>query len=180
MENKKRQLWKNMLVMGILSAILLSGCGKENAPEEVSLMDNGNASTATEKDSTPGENDAKAEQSAEYDAEAEQPAENTAPGEKVIEQAISEWKEMYASFYTYQDCSAVLVERTENDGTVSELFTLDITYLSGQPESNEPEHFIADLKADYPADHPEDITLWMDNSGGAMADFMLFKECGPG
>ncbi len=35
-------------------------------------------------------------------------------------------------------------------------------------------------KASYPADNPEDITLWMDNSGGAMTDFMLFKECGPG
>ena len=70
----------------------------------------------------------------ENNAEAERPTEDTAPGEKVLEQAISEWKEMYASFYEYKDCSAVLVERKENDGTVDEIFTLDITYLSGQPE----------------------------------------------
>jgi hypothetical protein len=43
---------------------------------------------------------------------------------------------MYASFYEYKDCSAVLVERKENDGTVDEIFTLDITYLSGQPENS--------------------------------------------
>lgn len=80
-----------------------------------------------------------------------------------MEQAISEWKEMYASFYEYKDCSAVLVERKENDGTVDKIFTLDITYMSGQPESDKPEHFIADMKASYPADNPEDITLWMGN-----------------
>ena len=118
MGNTKQKLWKNILVIGILSAILLSGCGKENVPKEEPLK--------------------------------------------------------------YKDCSAVLVERKENDGTVDEIFTLDITYLSGQPESDEPEHFIADMKASYPADNPEDITLWMDNSGGAMTDFTLFKECGPG
>ena len=39
-------------------------------------------------------------------------------------------------FYEYKDCSAVLVERKENDGTVDEIFTLDITYMSGQPESD--------------------------------------------
>lgn len=104
MDNTKRKLWKTFLVIGILSSILLSGCGKEK------------------------------------NAEAEKPTENTSPSEKVTEQAVSEWKEMYASFYEYQDCSAVLVERTENDGTVDEIFTLDITYMSGQPGSDEPEH----------------------------------------
>ena len=170
MRYTKRKLWENILVIGILSVILLSGCGKENVPKEESLMDSGSESTVTEKDSMPEENN----------AEAEKPTEDTAPSEKVMEQAISEWKEMYASFYEYQDCSAILVERTEKDGTVNEMFTLDITYMSGQPGSDEPEHFIADMKASYPADNPENITLWMDNSGGAMTDFMLFKECGPG
>ncbi len=167
MGNTKQKLRKNILVIGILSAILLSGCSKENVPKEELPMDGGIESTVAEKDSMTEENN----------AEAEKPTENSAPSEKVIEQTISEWKEMYASFYEYQDCSAVLVERAENDGTVDEIFTLDITYMSGQPESDEPEHFIADMKASYPADNPEDITLWMDNSGGAMTDFILFKEC---
>lgn len=170
MRNTKQKLWKSILVIGILSAILLSGCGKENVPKEEPLMGSGSESIVAEKDSVPEENN----------AEAEKPTEDTAPSEKVLEQAISEWKEMYASFYEYKDCSAVLVERKENDGTVDEIFTLDITYLSRQPESDEPEHYIADMKASYPADNPEDITLWMDNSGGAMTDFILFKECGPG
>lgn len=170
MKNTKRRLWKHILVMSILSAILLSGCGKDDVPKEEFLMNSGSDNTASEKDSMPEDGL----------AEAETPTEDTVPGEAVIEQTVSEWKEMYASFYEYQDCSAVLVERTEKDGTVYELFTLDITYMSGQPESDEPEHFIADMKASYPADHPEDITLWMDNSGGAMTDFILFKECGPG
>ncbi len=170
MGNTKQKLRKNILVIGILSAILLSGCSKENVPKEESPMDGGIESTVAEKDSMTEKNN----------AEAEKPTENSAPSEKVMEQTISEWKEMYASFYEYQDCSAVLVEHTENDGTVDEIFTLDITYMSGQPESDEPEHFIADMKASYPTDNPEDITLWMDNSGGAMTDFILFKECGPG
>ncbi len=170
MGNTKQKLRKNILVIGILSAILLSGCSKENVLKEESPMDSGIESTVAEKDSMPEENN----------TEAEKPTENSAPSEKVMEQTISEWKEMYASFYEYQDGSAVLVERTENDGTVDEIFILDITYMSRQPESDEPEHFIADMKASYPADNPEDITLWMDNSGGAMTDFMLFKECGPG
>ncbi len=168
MGNTKQKLRKNILVIGILSAILLSGCSKENVPKEESPMDGGIESTVAEKDSMTEENN----------SEAEKPTENSVPSEKVMEQTISEWKEMYASFYEYQDCSAVLVERAENDGTVDEIFTLDITYMSGQPESDEPEHFIADMKASYPADNPEDITLWMDNSGGAMTDFILFKECG--
>ena len=170
MRNTKQKLWKNILVIGILSAILFSGCGKENVPKEESLMDSGSESTVAEKDGVPEEGN----------AEAENPSEDTAPSEKVMNQAISEWKEMYASFYEYRDCFAVLLERTEKNGTVDEMFTLDITYMSGQPGSDEPEHFIADMKASYPADHPEDITLWMDNSGGAMTDFVLFKECGPG
>lgn len=170
MGNIKQKLWKNILAIGILSAVSLSGCGKENVPEEVYLLDNSSESAAAEEDSMPEEDNAKAEES----------TEDAVPSEKVMEQAISEWKEMYASVYEYQDCTAVLVERTENDGTVDEIFTMDITYLPGQPESDEPEHFVADMKASYPADRPEDITLWMDNSGGAMADFVLFKECGPG
>lgn len=166
MGNTEQKLWKNILAIGILSAISLSGCGKENVPEEVFLLDNGSESMVADKDSMPEDN-----------AETEKPTEDAAPSEKVVEQAISEWKEMYADVYEYQDCSAVLVERTENDGTVDEIFTLDIVYTSGQTESDEPEHFIADMKAGYPADRPEVITLWMDNSGGAMTDFVLFKEC---
>ncbi len=154
MENRKRKLWKNILVISILSAILLSGCGKENEPKEESPKDNGIESTV--------------------------PAENSAPSEKVLEQTISEWKEMYALFYDYKDCHAVLSERAENDGTVNEIFTVDIIYTSEQSDGDEPEHFIADMKAGYPADSPEDITLWMDNSGGAMTDLILFNECGPG
>lgn len=169
MRNKKQRIWKNILVIGILSAILLSGCGKENVSKEESLMGS-SESTLAEKDGVLEEGN----------AEAENPSEDDAPSEKVVEQAISEWKEMYASFYEYQDCSAVLVERTEKNGTVDEIFTLDITYMSGQPGSDGPEHFIADMKACYSTDHPEDITLWMDNSGGAMTDLILFKECGPG
>ena len=38
MGNTKQKLWKNILVIGILSAILLSGCGKENVPKEEPLM----------------------------------------------------------------------------------------------------------------------------------------------
>ncbi len=91
MRNTKQKLRKNILVIGILSAILLSGCSKENVPKEELPMDSGIESTVAEKDSMPEEK-----------------------------------------------------------------------------------------KASYPADNPEDITLWMDNSGGAMTDFMLFKECGPG
>jgi len=170
MRNTKQKLWKSILVMGIWSAILLSGCGRENAPTEEPPVGSGSESAVAEKDIMPEENS----------AETEELSEDTAPSEKVTERAISEWKEMYALFYEYQDCVTVLVERTEKDGTVDEIFTLDITYMSGQPESNEPEHFIADMKASYPADRPEDITLWMDNSGGAMTDFTLFKECGPG
>jgi len=170
MENRKQKPVKNILVIGILSAILLSGCSKENVPKEETPMSSGSESTAVEKDSIPEENIAETEKS----------AENSAPSEKVMEQVISEWKEMYASFYEYQDCSAVLLERIENDGTVDEIFTVDITYSSGQPDGDEPEHFIADMKASYLADNPEDIILWMDNSGGAMTDFTLFKECGPG
>ena len=166
MGNTKQKLWKNILVIGILSAILLSGCGKENVPKEESLMGSGSESTVAEKDSVPEENN----------AEAEKPTEDTAPSEKVMEQAISEWKEMYASFYEYQNCSAVLVERTENDGTVDEIFTLDITYVSGQPESDEPEHFNAHNKASYPPDKPDHITLSMDNCVGAFTDFTLYKE----
>ena len=93
MGNKKRKLWKNILVIGILSAILLSGCGKDKVPIEESLMDSGSESTVAEKDSMLKENN----------AEAEKPTEDTAPSEKVMEQAISEWKEMYASFYEYKD-----------------------------------------------------------------------------
>ena len=100
--------------------------------------------------------------------------------EQVTEQVICEWKEMYASFYDYQDCSAVFLERVENNGVVEETFTVDITYTSEQTADREPEHFIADMKASYPADTPDEITLWMDNSGGAMTNFILFKECGPG
>ncbi len=96
-----------------------------------------------------------------------------------MKQVISEWKEMYASFYDYQDCSAILSERTENDETVDEIFIIDITYTSEQSDRDEPEHFIADMKASYLEDNPEEITLWMDNSGGAMADLILFKECCP-
>lgn len=102
------------------------------------------------------------------------------PCEQVLEQVINEWEEMYASFYDYQDCSAVLLERVESNGTVEETFTVDITYTSEQTTDEEPEHFIADMKANYPADAPDEITLWMDNSGGAMTNFILFKECGPG
>jgi len=142
MENSKQKLRKNILVIGILSAILLSGCSKGNTPQEE--------------------------------------AGSSSPSEKVMEQVISEWKEMYASYYDYQDCSAVLSERTENDGTVDEIFIIDITYTSQQSDSDEPEHFIADMKASYPADNPEEITLWMDNSGGTMIDLILFSECGPG
>ncbi len=167
---RNRKQCKNILVIAILSAVLLSGCSKENVPREEALMDSGSKSIAAEKDSIPEENN----------AEVEKFTENSVPSEKVMDQVISEWKEMYASFYEYQDCSAVLLECTENDGTVDEVFTVDITYLSGQPEDDGPEHFIADMKASYPADNPEDITLWMDNSGGAMTDFTLFKECGPG
>ena len=100
--------------------------------------------------------------------------------EQVTEQVICEWKEMYASFYDYQDCSAVFLEHVENNGVVEETFTVDITYTSEQTADSEPEHFIADMKASYPADTPDEITLWMDNSGGAMTNFILFKECGPG
>ena len=122
MENKKRKLWKNILVIGILSAMSLSGCGNENMPKEGPLMESGSESPVAEKDSKPEGNN----------AEAEKPDEIAAPSEKVMEQAVSEWKEMYASFYEYQDYSAVLVERTEKDGTVDEIFTLDITYTAGQ------------------------------------------------
>ncbi len=108
MGNTKQKLWKNILVIGILSAILLSGCGKENVPKEEPLMGSGSESTVAEKDSVPEENN----------AEAEKPTEDTAPSEKVMEQAISEWKEMYASFYEYKDCSAVLVERKENGNII--------------------------------------------------------------
>ncbi|MDE6220915.1 MAG: hypothetical protein K2G51_10900 [Lachnospiraceae bacterium] len=170
MGNKKQKLRNNIWVIGVLSAILLSGCSKENVPKEDSSVDSGIESTVAEKDSMPEE----------YNSGAEKLAENSAPSEKVMEQTISEWKEMYASFYDYQDCSAVLSERTENDGTVDEIFTVDITYTSEQSDGDEPEHFIADMKASYPADNPEDITLWMDNSGGEMTALTLFKECGPG
>ena len=170
MENRKRKLWKNILVISILTAIMLTGCGKENEPKEESPKDSGIESTVAEKNSMPEETDAKAEK----------PAENSAPSEKVLEQTISEWKEMYALFYDYKDCHAVLSERAENDGTVNEIFTVDIIYTSEQSDGDEPEHFIADMKAGYPADSPEDITLWMDNSGGAMTDLILFNECGPG
>ncbi len=45
MGNTKQKLRKNVLVIGILSAILLSGCSKENVPKEESPMDSGGAMT---------------------------------------------------------------------------------------------------------------------------------------
>lgn len=169
MRNRKQKLQKNILVISILSAILLSGCSKGNVPQEEAPMSSRTESTVMEKSNLPEETN----------AQVENETENSSPSEKVMKQVISEWKEMYASFYDYQDCSAILSERTENDGTVDEIFIIDITYTSEQSDSDEPEHFIADMKASYPKDNPEEITLWMDNSGGAMADLILFKECGP-
>ncbi|MDE6851458.1 MAG: hypothetical protein K2J67_03080 [Lachnospiraceae bacterium] len=162
MENKKRRLWKHILVRGILSAMLLSGCGRESVPQKEAPMDKETESAMMKKSNKTMESNSE-----------------SLPSKKVMKQVISEWKEMYDSFYDFQDCSAVLSERTENDGTVDEVFMVDITYMFGQPDSDEPEHFIADMKASYPADNPEEITLWMDNSGGAMTDLTLFKECGP-
>ncbi len=75
MGNTKQKLRKNILVIGILSAILLSGCSKENVPKEESPMDGGIESTVAEKDSMTEENN----------AEAEKPTENSAPSEKVME-----------------------------------------------------------------------------------------------
>lgn len=169
MRNRKQKMRKRIWVIGILSVMLLFGCGKGNVLQDEVLVDGSNESTVIGQNSIPEENN----------AEAEKGAANSSPDERVMEQVINEWKEMFASFYDYQDCSASLVERTEKDGTVEEIFMVDITYTSEQSDSDEPEHFIADMKASYPADNPEDITLWMDNSGGAMVDLILFKECGP-
>lgn len=168
MENKKQKLRNKILVIGITSVILLSGCGTENVSQKEAPLNSSSENIAPENGNIPEDNNTEAE------------TENSSPSENVMKQVISEWKELYASFYDYQDCSAVLSERTEKDGTVDEIFTVDITYTSEQSDGDEPEHFIADMKASYPQDKPDEITLWMDNSGGAMTDLSLFKECGPG
>lgn len=168
MKNRKHKLRDKILVIGIMSVILLSGCGTENISQEEAPLNSSSENIAPEKGNIPEDNNTEAE------------TENSSPSENVMKQVISEWKELYASFYDYQDCSAILSERTEKDGTVDEIFTVDITYTSEQSDGDEPEHFIADMKASYPQDKPDEITLWMDNSGGAMTDLSLFKECGPG
>ncbi len=108
-----------------------------------------------------------------------QPKEPPLPSEAVVKQTIKEWEELFGAFYDYQGCSAIMTNCTVNNGTVEEMFLLDITYTSGQSDSDEPEHYIADMKASYPEDKPNEITLWQDTSGGAGTGWVLFKECGP-
>ena len=55
--------------------------------------------------------------------------------------------------FAFKFVTAVLLERVESNGTVEETFTVDITYTSEQTTDEEPEHFIADMKANYPAAH---------------------------
>ncbi len=180
MRNRKYQSMsyrQGIITLCLLPAILLYGCGKNDMPFGQSNEPSVEVSADTENEKvenvkTEGESKAIEEGSA--------AKEDSAPGEAVVKQTIKEWKELFGAFYDYQDCRAVLTDRTVNNGTVEETFLLDITFISDQSDSDEPEHYVADMKASYPEDKPDEITLWQDTSGGEGIGWAPFKECGPG
>ncbi|MCI9072714.1 MAG: hypothetical protein HFH80_07895 [Lachnospiraceae bacterium] len=185
MRNNKQQsisYKKGIFALCLFSAVLLYGCGKKDASD--ASVPSGQSNRPSMEVSADINNEkvdgAKTEDVNNVKEEGSNSKEDSSPGEAVIKQTIEEWEELFGAFYDYQDCSAVLAERTVNNGTVEELFLLDITYTSDQSDSEEAEHYIADMKASYPEDKPDEITLWQDTSGGAGAGWVLFKECGPG
>lgn len=167
---------KVIAVLYMLSIVLLCGCGKEETPSGAESGTVLEAQDQEDKRKTADESSTADETTENETAELE----SSSPSKLVMEQVLNEWNEMYSSFYQYRGYEAVLSERVVKDSTVEEIFMIDISYISNQSDTDEPEHYIADMKATYQEDKPEDITLWMDCSGGEMTDWTLFKECGPG